>query len=79
MPTARPVPPLDADRATTLFGPFAAPFALGYAFFRMGSELSMVWVDTLFEAHRPCEEEDDEDLPVPDMLEAERHEPELFA
>ncbi len=77
MPKAHPVPPLDTERTSAMLGPWAAPFALGYAMMRMGAEVTLFWADHLFDSSRGCDEEDSP-LPMPETLE-EREDTDLFA
>jgi hypothetical protein len=81
MPTARPVPPLDSDKAQDYLGPLAAPFMLGYTMMRMTAEMSLFWCTEMFAPHPFAreEEEDDDTLPVPDTVENEQRDTELFA
>lgn len=78
MPKARPVPEVDTDKTSAMLGPFAMPFALGYAFFRMSTAMSLFWADQMFAAHG-ARKEKNPDLSVPESVKSDKDEPELFA
>ena len=78
MAQPRDLPELDPAALVPLMGPMALPFMMGQNLFTAYAQMSQFWIDLVFEPHH-VDGAKGHELPVPDTLDEEQPNVDLFA
>ena len=78
MAQPRDIPEMDPAAVLPMMGPMALPFMMTHNMVTAFAQMSQYWVDLVFEPHQ-VQPAKGHDLPVPDTLDEEQPNVDLFA